>query len=277
MGDTRVRFVGFLVPAATLPGLPLRIQVPVSTMLTLSIAWLACGVTWATQDDPCYKDRFSLQASWLGMTISIIVHVVVSQLCATALCALLRRLGLALPLGSDRWYPDRDVLGSCTRLSGDADCFVGGGLPTACPICMMEFDAKVATLQTPCMHVFHSQCLKTWSKRSHSCPMCRADLKGGTSKGGPSIDGVGRMLVRGQITKGQVDAIQSQLELAVRIAELEAWALRREQHSEVSETQAAEFSEELEGLRRTLNERLSQFPLPLCIMPSSNSDRARME
>ena len=50
-----------------------------------------------------------------------------------------------------------------------------------CHICLMEYNnnkngtEKVTTL--PCGHYFHSKCLKEWSEKSKTCPMCRCELK----------------------------------------------------------------------------------------------------
>ena len=47
--------------------------------------------------------------------------------------------------------------------------------PLECAICM-NFDYKFvkATTTLPCKHIFHSECLSKWFKRSETCPDCRS-------------------------------------------------------------------------------------------------------
>lgn len=42
-----------------------------------------------------------------------------------------------------------------------------------CTICL---DRDESCVETPCRHVFGSDCLRTWMKRSPTCPMCRQTL-----------------------------------------------------------------------------------------------------
>lgn len=47
-----------------------------------------------------------------------------------------------------------------------------------CSICMMGVNGKSAKV-TPCKHVFHSKCLRTWTdeKNKDTCPNCRSTLR----------------------------------------------------------------------------------------------------
>jgi hypothetical protein len=47
---------------------------------------------------------------------------------------------------------------------------------TACAVCMEELVASTMAVQLPCSHVFHSECLRVWLSKQHTCPTCRAKL-----------------------------------------------------------------------------------------------------
>jgi len=41
-----------------------------------------------------------------------------------------------------------------------------------CPICLCEIKRSLA-----CLHKFHYQCIKDWTKKQKACPMCRANIQ----------------------------------------------------------------------------------------------------
>lgn len=45
-----------------------------------------------------------------------------------------------------------------------------------CNICLVEFVKKDKLTLLPCIHYFHSQCLKEWLKDKNVCPLCKLDL-----------------------------------------------------------------------------------------------------
>ncbi|CAD7925392.1 unnamed protein product [Amoebophrya sp. A25] len=45
-----------------------------------------------------------------------------------------------------------------------------------CAICCCDLEVGVKVAKTPCGHVFHYRCLREWSFRQNTCPVCRADL-----------------------------------------------------------------------------------------------------
>merc|ERR1719198_2952083 len=55
--------------------------------------------------------------------------------------------------------------------TGRAGCF-----PTACPVCLEDFDEDRTISRTPCEHVFHTECLRGWLEVARACPLCRQDL-----------------------------------------------------------------------------------------------------
>ncbi|CAD8133131.1 unnamed protein product [Paramecium octaurelia] len=48
----------------------------------------------------------------------------------------------------------------------------------ACTVCLIEYDSESICRVTPCVHVFHADCLHQWmvEKKHETCPMCREDL-----------------------------------------------------------------------------------------------------
>eukprot|EP01052_Picozoa_sp_SAG31_P025699 SAG31_NODE_2269_length_6047_cov_3.503699_4_plen_133_part_00 len=47
---------------------------------------------------------------------------------------------------------------------------------TACSICLGEFEMDEEVRRMPCRHTFHSDCIATWMKVKHSCPLCVAPI-----------------------------------------------------------------------------------------------------
>ena len=47
--------------------------------------------------------------------------------------------------------------------------------PRTCPICLCENMYEGVSVG-PCNHVFHKECLRVWTDKSMTCPMCRTDL-----------------------------------------------------------------------------------------------------
>ncbi|KZV38819.1 hypothetical protein F511_21821 [Dorcoceras hygrometricum] len=45
-----------------------------------------------------------------------------------------------------------------------------------CSICLEDFDLGCQVVSMPCSHVFHEECIKTWLRRSHYCPLCRFEM-----------------------------------------------------------------------------------------------------
>ena len=42
-----------------------------------------------------------------------------------------------------------------------------------CCICLENFKINDETINLPCIHIFHSKCIKTWMKRQDICPICK--------------------------------------------------------------------------------------------------------
>jgi hypothetical protein len=45
-----------------------------------------------------------------------------------------------------------------------------------CSICLTEFEDDDTLKYTECCHYFHPECLMTWTKEQHTCPLCRVLL-----------------------------------------------------------------------------------------------------
>ena len=42
-----------------------------------------------------------------------------------------------------------------------------------CCICLENFKINDETINLPCIHIFHSDCIKKWMKRQDICPICK--------------------------------------------------------------------------------------------------------
>lgn len=46
-----------------------------------------------------------------------------------------------------------------------------------CSICLDELDKpKSQCILEKCGHIYHNQCIKTWTKKNNTCPLCRAEI-----------------------------------------------------------------------------------------------------
>ena len=45
-----------------------------------------------------------------------------------------------------------------------------------CVICLGDFQDKEHIIRLPCLHVFHSECVKSWLGSHNSCPTCKFEL-----------------------------------------------------------------------------------------------------
>ncbi|KAK3139304.1 hypothetical protein QOZ80_5AG0381080 [Eleusine coracana subsp. coracana] len=45
-----------------------------------------------------------------------------------------------------------------------------------CSVCLKDFDISSKLRAMPCSHCFHEQCLFTWLRHNHVCPLCRFPL-----------------------------------------------------------------------------------------------------
>ncbi|KAL5747499.1 hypothetical protein ACOSP7_024500 [Xanthoceras sorbifolium] len=45
-----------------------------------------------------------------------------------------------------------------------------------CMVCLEEFSAGSEATRTPCLHVYHHQCIAQWMTKSDSCPLCRCNI-----------------------------------------------------------------------------------------------------
>ena len=45
-----------------------------------------------------------------------------------------------------------------------------------CIICLGEFNIGDSVTTLPCVHIFHTECIKTWLKSKNSCPVCQYEI-----------------------------------------------------------------------------------------------------
>nr|CAB3470239.1 unnamed protein product [Digitaria exilis] len=49
--------------------------------------------------------------------------------------------------------------------------------PAACAICLDELRHGELCSEVPaCRHIFHESCIRAWTKKMNSCPLCRAKI-----------------------------------------------------------------------------------------------------
>ena len=45
-----------------------------------------------------------------------------------------------------------------------------------CIICLEEFDIGDSVTTLPCVHLFHTDCIKNWLKSQNHCPICKFEI-----------------------------------------------------------------------------------------------------
>ena len=46
-----------------------------------------------------------------------------------------------------------------------------------CTICLENYKDGDDFIALPCIHIFHSDCIKTWLKNQTTCPICKNEIK----------------------------------------------------------------------------------------------------
>jgi len=74
----------------------------------------------------------------------------------------------------------RDDYGSDAKQKGDVSgngfvTGIGNDEPT-CSICLCEYEKGNKLISLPCKHVFHEDCITSWTDHNTRCPLCNFDL-----------------------------------------------------------------------------------------------------
>lgn len=77
-------------------------------------------------------------------------------------------------------YEDRIILTSKFYTSLN----ISPGADSDCVICQSLLDVNEAVcVKTTCGHLYHHECIETWFKQKHTCPMCACEFKDKEIKG----------------------------------------------------------------------------------------------
>lgn len=158
------------VPYFVLPG---RLKILFAVFSIFTVAWQTCGLIFASR--ACRDLQPHLRASVQSFNFALLIYALLSQ---ATIVGLVIRLRKGFHTRGDTWLGKVGALRHCKELHFDARRFNDTVLPKECPICMIDFCKGVPILQTPCGHVFHEDCLTTWTQQILTCPMCRADVRG---------------------------------------------------------------------------------------------------
>ncbi|KAF0932499.1 hypothetical protein E2562_010395 [Oryza meyeriana var. granulata] len=108
-----------------------------------------------------------------GLALVVLVHVVV------VLWALWWGFGLARLARVEQLAEERAGRGLSAEEVGELPCHdvkedAGDG---ECAVCLEAFRAGDRRRVLPgCEHDFHAQCVDSWLRKSHLCPICRAEV-----------------------------------------------------------------------------------------------------
>jgi hypothetical protein len=78
-------------------------------------------------------------------------------------------------------YADSTVYGSCTRETGGSGAIKEKEMEGPhCSICLSEYEQGDTLLQLPCQHLYHNDCINSWTANHTKCPLCNFDLESAT-------------------------------------------------------------------------------------------------
>ena len=52
----------------------------------------------------------------------------------------------------------------------------GEGENNNCIICLSNFDIGDNVTSLPCLHMFHTECIKSWLQSKNHCPVCKLNI-----------------------------------------------------------------------------------------------------
>lgn len=79
-------------------------------------------------------------------------------------------------------YADSTVYGSCTRDNNSGSSAIKEKEMEGphCSICLSEYENGETLLQLPCQHLYHDDCINSWTANHTKCPLCNFDLEAAT-------------------------------------------------------------------------------------------------
>lgn len=77
--------------------------------------------------------------------------------------------------------------GSVSQQDGDlgkGDDTEGSDEEPHCSICLCEYEEGEKLISLPCKHIFHDECITSWTNNNKRCPLCNYDLESVTEESG---------------------------------------------------------------------------------------------
>jgi hypothetical protein len=66
---------------------------------------------------------------------------------------------------------------------GKGDDAEGSDEEPHCSICLCEYEEGDKLVSLPCRHIYHEDCITSWTDHNQKCPLCNFDLESATSSG----------------------------------------------------------------------------------------------
>lgn len=163
------------------PQEPRRVALFRRISLLATITWPLAGAWMLSRVSTCSDELQSAVRVVIMYYAAVAVVVVIAPACFITLMLCLVRRGLIRAPSHGQAAPD-NFIEELEDMEYDPSLFqdgVSGCHPSACPICLDNFDSCRPIKRTPCTasgHCFHKECLQNWLACARTCPLCRQDL-----------------------------------------------------------------------------------------------------
>ena len=134
------------------------------------------GIYFVRQSETCEETNPGLYGFvstyvWFVFILHVSINLLVVILyCAFLRMAFLARLAKTSQAAADDTFDSIPIVDQ-TTIQIDEVTF-----ENTCCVCLEELLGNQPVKKTPCDHMIHADCLKSWLDVGKTCPMCRTDL-----------------------------------------------------------------------------------------------------
>lgn len=161
---------------------PCRVRCFKRILILAVICWPAVAMVMLSVSQNCSGSLIlAVKVLVAYYAVFVTVVIVLPAFVLPTMLFMIRRGWIRAPRHGNA-APD-DLIDRLPQVAFEPDRFsdeASNGYPSACPICLDEFDSERLITRTPCGesrgHAFHTECLRGWLRMARGCPLCRTDL-----------------------------------------------------------------------------------------------------